>query len=53
MWAKETVYADNRRLLKDNHRLTQCIKEQDAYIRGLEVSLRAMRKIVIHTGETN
>ena len=53
MWAKETVYADNRQLKKDNHRLTQCIKEQDAYIKGLEVSIRAMRKIVIHTGETN
>ena len=47
MWAKETVYADNKRLLKDNRRLAQCIKEQDAYIRGLEVGVRAMRKIVI------
>jgi hypothetical protein len=53
MWAKETVYADNRRLMKDNHRLTQCIKEQDAYIKGLEIGIRAMKKIVIHTGETN
>lgn len=53
MWAKETVYADNRRLLKDNHRLTQCIKEQDAYIKGLETGIRTMRKIVIHAGETN
>ena len=48
MWAKETVYADNKRLLKDNHRLTQCIKEQDAYIRGLETGMKAMRKIVIN-----
>ena len=53
MWAKETVYADNRKLLKDNRRLTQCIKEQDAYIRGLETGLRSMRKIVVHTGEMN
>ena len=51
MWAKETVYADNRRLVKDNHRLTQCIKEQDAYIKGLETGIRAMRKIVVNTGE--
>ena len=51
MWAKETVYADNRRLLKDNHRLTQCIQEQDAYIKGLETGMRAMRKIVINPRE--
>ena len=47
MWAKQTVYTDNRQLKKDNHRLTQCIKEQDAYIKGLETGMKAMRKIVI------
>ena len=48
MWAKETVLPDNRQLMAENRRLYQHLQEKDAYIRGLELGLRAVRKVVIH-----
>ena len=35
MWAKETVLRDNRQLQEENRRLTEKIRQQNAYIRGL------------------
>lgn len=43
MWAKETVLADNRSLRLENRMLKQQLREQKAYIRGLELGLRAIR----------
>ena len=43
MWAKETVLADNGRLRTENRKLKQLLREQQAYIRGLETGLRAIR----------
>ena len=43
MWAKETVLADNGRLRSENRKLKQLLREQQAYIRGLETGLRAIR----------
>jgi len=46
-WAKESVYADNKRLLAQLERQKQEIKELNVYIDGLETALRSMRRIVI------
>ncbi|MBQ6852385.1 MAG: hypothetical protein IJO04_05085 [Oscillospiraceae bacterium] len=51
MWAKETVLADNRRLLEEVKDLRQQLERKDAYIAGLEVGIRAQRRIIINTGE--
>ncbi|MBQ2785855.1 MAG: hypothetical protein IJF02_05080 [Oscillospiraceae bacterium] len=51
MWAKETVLADNRRLLEEVKDLRQQLECKDAYIAGLEVGIRAQRRIIINTGE--
>ena len=40
MWAKETVLADNRALVRKNRALQQEIRELSAYVRGLELGLR-------------
>ena len=44
MWAKETVLRDNRQLKRDLRKLRQENKELLAYIRGLEMGLRAVRR---------
>ena len=51
MWAKETVLVDNRRLLKEVKDLRQQLERKDAYIAGLEVGIRAQRRIIINTEE--
>ena len=44
MWAKETVFADNRRLWAENRALAQKNKELRSYIKGLETGMRRSRK---------
>ena len=44
MWAKETVLKDNRQLHRQVKHLQQQIRVQQAYIRGLELGLRAARR---------
>ena len=51
MWAKETVLADNRRLLEEVKDLRQQLERKEAYIAGLEAGIRAQRRIIINTGE--
>ena len=48
MWAKETVLADNRRLKRENQHLTQLIAQKDAYIQGLQLGIRAGKRISIY-----
>lgn len=50
-WAKETVFADNRRLQKENEDILIQLAEKDAYINGLHVGMKNQRRIVINTGE--
>lgn len=50
MWAKETVLSDNRRLIRENERLTQLLQQKDAYIQGLQLGIRAGKRISIHNG---
>ena len=44
MWAKETVLRDNRQFRRKIRALEQEKKELQAYIRGLELGLRAVKK---------
>ena len=48
MWAKETVLADNRRLKKEILRLEQTVAQKDAYIQGLQLGIRAGKRISIY-----
>lgn len=50
MWAKETVLADNRKLLKEVENLRLQLMQKKAYISGLEDGIRAQRRIIINTG---
>ena len=47
-WAKDSVYAENKRLLAQLERQAQDMRELNAYIDGLETALRTMRRIVIN-----
>ena len=48
MWAKETVLADNRRLRQENERLSRLVEQKDAYIQGLQLGIRAGKRISIY-----
>ena len=48
MWAKQTVLADNRALLRKNRELQRENRELHAYIRGLENGLQTVRRVTIH-----
>ena len=45
MWAKETVYRDYRKLLRDKRRLEQRVLLLEAYIRGLEKGRRRQEAV--------
>ena len=48
MWAKETVLADNKRLQRENENLKQLLQSKDAYIQGLQLGIRAGKRISIY-----
>jgi len=48
MWAKETVLADNRRLLTENQKLRKKVDELEAYVLGMETGMRALKRISIY-----
>ncbi len=50
MWAKETVLSDNRQLKRQVRHLQQENERLQAYIRGLEMGIRAGKKITIQSG---
>lgn len=51
MWAKETIFADYKRLQAENEKLLVQLAEKEAYIEGLHAGMRNQRRIVINTGE--
>ena len=51
MWAKETVFADNRRLWAENRALAQKNRELRAYIKGMEAGLRRRNNGKLKIGE--
>ncbi len=44
MWAKETVLRDNRALLEKIRNQEEELRIQQAYIRGLEMGLKAVKR---------
>lgn len=46
---KETLLADYRQVCAENEQLRQKLAEKDAYIEGLQVGMKAFRRIVINT----
>lgn len=51
MWAKETIFADYKKLQAENEMLLVQLAEKQAYIEGLQTGIKSMRRIVINTGE--
>lgn len=51
MWAKESVFADYKKLQAENERLLVQLAEKEAYIEGLHAGMKHQRRIVINTGE--
>lgn len=47
MWAKESVLKDNRALKRQIRLLQQQLQAKDAYIRGLEMGIRAGKRVQI------
>lgn len=47
MWAKETVLWEKRQLERENAALQHKVNELEAYIDGLQVGLRAVKRISI------
>ncbi len=47
MWAKETLLRDHRQLQEENRHLQQKMNEMEAYITGLQMGLRAVKRISI------
>ncbi len=46
-WAKDSVYAENRRLLDQLAKQALELRELHAYIDGLETGLRTLRRVTI------
>lgn len=51
VWAKEELLAENERLRKQITELQAVIDQKNAYISGLEVGIKAMRRITVYAGE--
>jgi hypothetical protein len=51
MWAKESVFAEYKKLQAENERLLIQLAEKEAYIEGLHAGMKHQRRIIINTGE--
>ena len=50
LWAKETVLADNKRLIREVRRLEAENDRLRAYVDGVNAGTRGLRRIVINAG---
>ena len=50
MWAKETVFADNRKLRQENRQLSKKVQLLESYIDGMQAGVRLGRKVSIYNG---
>lgn len=53
VWARQELQNENARLLRKIAEQEMKLKEQAAYIDGLEAGIRSQRKIVINATEAN
>ena len=53
IWAKQELLQENQQLRNKIAELQVRLKEQAAYIEGLEAGMRSQRKIVINAGEVS
>lgn len=53
VWARQELQNENARLLRKVTEQEMKLKEQAAYIDGLEAGIRSQRKIVINATEAN
>lgn len=50
MWAKETVLAENRQLKRELRKTKQELEQVKMYVHGLEMGIRALKRITICPG---
>lgn len=53
IWARQELQAENEKLHALVAKQQTQLREQAAYIEGLETGIRALRKIVINNGEVS
>ena len=53
IWAKETVLADNRRLNRRVAELENELAQKTAYINGISVGLKSLRRITVNVQPKN
>lgn len=51
MWAKESVFRENRDLRLEVDELRAELEKKNAYITGLQAGIKSQRRIVINTTE--
>lgn len=52
VWAKESLLKENQQLKDKNKALQAELERLNAYVDGLEVGVRAQRRIIINNGGT-
>ncbi len=51
MWAKQTVFAENRNLRLEVIKLQEELERKNAYINGMVAGMKSQRRIIINTTE--
>lgn len=51
MWAKQTVFEENRNLRLEVIKLQEELERKNAYINGMVAGMKSQRRIIINTTE--